>query len=76
MSVTQGDDNYDGVQYQRDFMPPPGQWQVVDLAWDSFKPNFRGQLVQRPPIRGQQVRKCVVQRVSRTREWSSKGPTS
>lgn len=56
MLCLQGDDSYDGVQYQRDFAPQAGQWQVVDLPWDSFKPNLRGQMIpNRPPIRGQQV---------------------
>lgn len=55
--MLQADDGFDGVMYQHDFNPGRDEWKVVDLPFDKFKPNFRGQMVAgRPPIRGAQVR--------------------
>lgn len=56
--TTKMDDDFDGVQYQHDFATTAdGKWQVVDLPYAHFKPNFRGRLVTgRPPVRPAQVR--------------------
>ena len=51
------DDQFDGIQYQHDFVSPAGgEWQEVVLPFERFKPNFRGQVVPgRPPLQGSQV---------------------
>ncbi|EFJ43483.1 hypothetical protein VOLCADRAFT_106809 [Volvox carteri f. nagariensis] len=50
------DADWDGVQYQYDFVAPP-VWGQVDLPFSAFKPTFRGRLVpNRPPLQGQQIR--------------------
>ncbi len=50
------DDQFDGIQYQHDFISPAGEWAEVVLPFERFKPNFRGQVVPgRPPLQGAQV---------------------
>ncbi|GLC40449.1 hypothetical protein PLESTB_001347100 [Pleodorina starrii] len=50
------DADWDGVQYQYDFVAPP-VWSQLDLPLSAFKPTFRGRLVpNRPPLQGQQIR--------------------
>ncbi|GFR39894.1 hypothetical protein Agub_g399 [Astrephomene gubernaculifera] len=49
------DADWDGVQYQQDFVAPP-EWTKVDLPFTDFKPTFRGRVVpNRPPLQGQQI---------------------
>ena len=53
--------NFDGVMYQHDFVTKKASgsedWETVDLAFNRFRPTFRGQLVQgRPPLVGSKIR--------------------
>ncbi|KAG2495581.1 hypothetical protein HYH03_006181 [Edaphochlamys debaryana] len=50
------DADYDGVQYQSEFVAPP-QWGAVDLPFTGFRPTFRGRPVpNRPPLQGANIR--------------------
>ncbi|KXZ45347.1 hypothetical protein GPECTOR_56g444 [Gonium pectorale] len=50
------DADWDGVQYQMDFVAPTS-WTQVELPFAAFKPTFRGRVVpNRPPLQGQPVR--------------------
>ncbi len=45
------DTAFDGVQYQAEFRPPPGEWTTVPLPFSSFAPKFRGRPVpDAPPL--------------------------
>ena len=60
------DGDVDGIMYQHDFPTTSGggddrAWQVVDLPFADFRPNFRGRMVPgRPPLRGDQVRQVGI----------------
>ncbi len=43
------DQTFDGVQYQAEFQPPPGQWTTVDLPVAACQARFRGRAVAGAP---------------------------
>lgn len=44
-------DAFDGVSYQAELAPPPGEWVEVELPFSAFEPVYRGRRVpDHPPL--------------------------
>lgn len=51
------DDDFDGVTYQADFVPPAARWTTVRLEISGFRATFRGRTVpDAPPLDPARVR--------------------
>ena len=55
--ILRTDQTFDGVNYQANFQPPPGQWITVDIPLSAFITSFRGRTVpDAPPLAPAHVR--------------------
>jgi hypothetical protein len=45
------DRRFDGVAYQATFDTGPGEWETIEIPFDSFVPTFRGRILRdQPPL--------------------------